>query len=307
MTDTINIKVDNLPKLHRHQAGISSRKAVFPKWLRKPVPSQGHKKNVIKYIEEGSLHTVCEEARCPNRSECFSKGTATFLLLGDVCTRNCLFCNISQGLTQLPDSMEPKQVCEAVKKMNLKYVVLTSVTRDDLADGGAGHIAKVISTIQNQIPDIKIEVLIPDLKGNKKDLDTILSAKPDVFNHNIETVSSIFKRVRSEGDYHQSLNILSYAAKYNKNLPVKSGFMVGLGETKEQVHSLMRDLIEAHVSILTIGQYLQPTKHQVPVAEFITPNNFKQYEIYGKKLGFLKVISGPFVRSSYMASDVFNS
>lgn len=285
----------------------SGKKSAFPKWLRKPIILNGKRKEVEKYLRLGNLHTVCEEAKCPNRNECFASGTATFLIMGDICSRNCLFCNIKPG-TPLPlDPGEPERLLDAVKKMGLSYVVITMVTRDDLDDGGAEHIAKTISILKRSINRIKVEILVPDFKGKMKSISTVLSVKPDVFSHNIETVSSIFSKIRPEADYDVSLQVLSHAAQNSKDILIKSGFMVGLGETEKEVISLMKDLRKSHVAILTIGQYLQPAKNLVRVEEIVTPAQFELYRMIAGELGFTHVSSGPFVRSSYRASEVFNN
>jgi len=275
----------------------------FPKWLRKPVPTIGKKNTIEKYLQKYSLHTVCKEAKCPNRNECFSRGTATLLIMGDICTRNCLFCSVNNGQPSPLNSLEPENVCTIVKKMNLSYIVLTSVTRDDLSDGGAGHFADTVAKLRQNIPKITIEVLVPDFNGCLNALDTVIESKPNVFNHNIETVSRVFSQIRPEANYERSLCILKQAAQKAKGIPIKSGFMVGLGETENEVFSLLKDLKDSQVTIITIGQYLQPSKKQVPVKEFITPEQFNQYQLMAKELGFKKIFSGPYVRSSYKAEQ----
>lgn len=276
----------------------------FPKWLRKPIPLIGKKNKVERYIKNNSLNTVCEEAKCPNRNECYGNGTATFLLMGDTCTRNCLFCNVSNGIPFPLDKNEPESICKTVKLMGLSYVVLTSVTRDDLDDGGAKHIADTVKKLKKAIPKIKVEVLVPDFHGNRKAINYVLESKPDVFNHNIETVHSIFTRIRPDASYTLSLKILKDVANSDYQILTKSGFMVGLGETEDEVVALMEDLKNANVNIITIGQYLQPSSKQVKVKEFITHNQFNKYRLIGKKIGFDKIISGPFVRSSYKAEKI---
>lgn len=282
-------------------------KSAFPKWLRKPIILNGKRKEVEQYLRLGNLHTVCEEARCPNRNECFASGTATFLIMGDICSRNCLFCNIKSGTPQPLDPDEPGRLLGAVKKMGLSYVVITTVTRDDLDDGGAEYIAKIISILKRNINRIKVEILVPDFMGNMKSIQTVLSSRPDVFSHNIETVHSTFLKIRPEADYDTTLRVLNYAAQNSEGILIKSGFMVGLGESEKQVVSLMEDLRRSHVTILTIGQYLQPTQNQVAVKEIITPERFDRYQTIAKELGFTQVFSGPFVRSSYRAHEVFNN
>ncbi|MGD9202411.1 MAG: lipoyl synthase [Chitinispirillia bacterium] len=276
----------------------------FPKWLRKTVPLKGQKNRVEKFLKNFSIHSVCEEAKCPNRMECFACGTAAFLLMGNICTRSCSFCNVKCGTPSLLDLNEPDHICEIVKLLNLSYVVLTSVTRDDLYDGGAMHIAETIKKLKERIPDIKIEVLIPDFKGDFDALKYVLESKPDVVNHNIETVRSVFQQIRPEANYELSLEVLKHIADSHFNIPVKSGFMVGLGETEDQIITLMEDLKKSKVTIITIGQYLQPSSKQVPVKEFITPYQFKRYYLLGKNIGFRKILAGTFVRSSYKAEEI---
>ena len=295
----------------QHSSENSSRrvrkKSAFPKWLRKPIILNGKRKEVERYLRLGNLHTVCEEARCPNRNECFASGTATFLIMGDICSRNCLFCNVKPGTPKPLDPEEPERLSDAVRKMGLSYVVITTVTRDDLDDGGAEHIAKTISMLKRNIHGIRVEILAPDFKGSTKPIQSVLSSQPDVFGHNIETVYSIFSKIRSAADYDTSLQVLNYAAQNSGGCLIKSGFMVGLGETEKEVTSLMENLRRSHVTILTIGQYLQPTKKQVEVKEIITPERFDLYKKIAEELGFAQVFSGPFVRSSYRAYEVFNN
>ena len=283
------------------------KKSAFPKWLRKPIMPNGKRKEVERYLKLGNLHTVCEEAKCPNRNECFASGTATFLIMGNLCSRNCLFCNVKHGIPQPLDTDEPERLSDVVEKMGLSYVVITTVTRDDLDDGGAEHIAKTISMLKRNIYGIRVEILAPDFKGSHKPVQSVLSSRPDVFGHNIETVYSIFSKIRPGADYDTSLQVLNNAAQHSGGCLIKSGFMVGLGETEKEVISLMKDLRRSHVTILTIGQYLQPTKKQVAVKEIITPARFERYQSIAEKLGFTHVFSGPFVRSSYRAHEVFNN
>ncbi len=281
------------------------RNSRFPKWLRKTIPTRG-KKNVLEdWLKQHKLHTVCEEAKCPNRCECFAQGTATFLIMGAVCTRNCLFCNISHGTPAQLDTKEPEQLCAVIKKMGLSYVVITTVTRDDLEDGGAEHIIKTITFLKRNIEGIIIEVLVPDFGGNMKACAAVATGGLDVFSHNIETVPSLFSKIRPGAEYARSLQILRTAAKSARAGIVKSGFMVGLGETEPEVLSLMKDLRESGVSVLTIGQYLQPSQNQIPVQEFITPQKFEHYRLQGLTLGFKQIEAGPFVRSSYGAKNTY--
>ena len=276
----------------------------MPAWLRRPVAYAGQKKTIESFLRGSMLHTVCVEAKCPNRGECFSKGTATFLILGDTCSRSCRFCNVNKG-TPLPvDGDEPARLCEAAQKMNLRHSVVTSVTRDDLPDGGASQFVKVVRALRQGMPDSSIELLIPDFNGNSNALAAVFDSMPDVLNHNIETVPRLYSAIRPQARYEQSLAVLKAAAA--KPLVAKSGLMVGLGETFDEVAGTLHDLADAGCSIVTIGQYLQPSPQQIPVHEFITPEQFKAYEAAGAALG-LEVFAGTFVRSSYRASELFNS
>ncbi len=277
----------------------------FPQWLRKPIPARGKKGVLEDQLQQHRLHTVCEEAKCPNRCECFAEGTATFLIMGAVCTRNCLFCNISHGAPEPLDTKEPERLCSVVKKMGLAYVVITMVTRDDLDDGGAAHIIKTITLLKHTIPEIIVEVLVPDFGGNMQACATVAAGGADVFSHNIETVHSLFSGIRPDAKYSRSMQILRTASVCKHPVTVKSGFMVGLGEKESEVISVMRELRASGVSILTIGQYLQPSQEQIPVREFITPQQFDRYRQLGLDLGFTQVESAPFVRSSYGAKNSY--
>ncbi len=259
-----------------------------------------------KVLRSSQLHTVCEEAKCPNISECFSKKTATFMIMGDVCTRSCAFCNVKTGKPQPLDAEEPKRIAETAKKMNLSHIVITSVTRDDLLDGGAEHFARTIIEVKKALPNSSVEVLTSDFKGRKESLDLVFNSKPDVFNHNIETVKSLSLIIRPQADYKRSLGVLKYAA--SKGLLVKSGFMLGLGEDIKDVYSTMKDLLNSGVKILTIGQYFNPKTHhgKHKVVKYYSDDEFAKLAEYGKNLGFDYVFSGVYVRSSYMASEVFN-
>ncbi|MGC8972383.1 MAG: lipoyl synthase [bacterium] len=273
-----------------------------PTWLRKRIGLDTIDAIKVKHIlKEGSLHTVCESALCPNISECFNQGIATFLILGDVCTRNCRFCGIKKGKPNPVDPEEPKKVAKAVELLNLKYVVITSVTRDDLPKGGAEEFKEVILEIRKTNKEIKVEVLIPDFKGNKEALFEVLSASPDVLNHNIETVPSLYPTVRPMADFKRSLDILYWTKGYNPSIITKSGIMVGLGETVEELSEAFKMLTDVGCDILTIGQYLQPTKEHLPVKEYVTPEKFKEIEALAYKAGLKYVVAGPFVRSSYFA------
>ncbi len=278
-----------------------------PPWLKKKINLDNKNISATKDIIDSScLNTVCQSAKCPNIFECFSKKTATFMLMGDICTRNCGFCGVNSGRPVPLDKDEPKKIATAIKKMDLLYVVITSVTRDDLDDGGASHFAKTVKAIKNLNSNIRIECLIPDFGGNKKNLETLLSEKPDVLNHNIETVESNYLKVRSSADYEASLELLKRAKKIKPDVYTKSGFMLGLGENREQVLKLLEDLKESKVDIITIGQYLSPSEKNIAISKYYTPEEFKEIEINAIKLGFSGVAAGPFVRSSYGAELVLD-
>ena len=278
-----------------------------PPWLKKRLPSGPDFENVKVLINKSRLHTVCQEAKCPNIWECFSKHTATFLILGERCTRNCRFCAVTHGPLTPPDPKEPARVAKAAQAMSLQYVVVTSVTRDDLPDGGAGLLAHTIREIRNRMPHTKVEVLIPDFQGNAQALETVLKAHPDVLNHNIETVPRLYSTVRPEAIYARSLELLKRVHIFNTTIPTKSGLMLGLGETSDEIHRTLQDLLEAGCRILTLGQYLQPTHKHLPVTRFVTPDEFNHWQKIAYDLGFSEVASGPFVRSSYQAHELFQA
>ncbi len=278
-----------------------------PHWLKKRLPTGPQYEKVKELIGKDRLHTVCQEAKCPNMWECFSQQTATFLIMGSQCTRNCRFCSVAQGPAGPPDSAEPTRVAEAARQMGLSYVVITSVTRDDLADGGAVFFAKTIEAVHRRIPSAKVEVLIPDFQGNAQALKTVLNARPDVLNHNIETVPRLYSIVRPQARYRRSLQLLNRVQKYAPGLPTKSGLMLGLGESSEEIHSTLKDLIDAGCRILTIGQYLQPSKAHLPVRRFIPPAEFEKWKSSALEMGFSEVASGPFVRSSYHARELYQA
>lgn len=256
---------------------------------------------VRKMIRDGALHTVCQEAACPNIGECFESGTATFLIMGDLCTRGCRFCNIKGGKPQPLDADEPRRVAETVKQMALQYAVVTSVTRDDVDDGGAAHFAATIAEIRRLNQDCKVEVLIPDFQGSQSALRKVIDAAPDVLNHNIETVPRIYDLVRPGAGYRRSLTLLRRAAE--SGLPAKSGIMVGVGEERPEVEQTIDDIAATGVSILTIGQYLRPSRKHLPVDRYYTPDEFSELGEYAKKAGIAKVESAPLVRSSYHAAE----
>jgi lipoyl synthase len=274
-----------------------------PDWLKIRLPGGEHFLKVRELVKEGGLHTVCEGAHCPNIGECWNSQTATFMIMGDVCTRNCRFCAVQTGPVAPLDDQEPRRVAEAVTALNLSYAVITSVTRDDLPDGGAGHFARTIAEIRRLQPNCKIEVLIPDFQGSEAALKTVLDAHPDVLNHNIETVPRLYSLARPQAGFQRSLQLLSRAAKLNAR--TKSGIMVGLGETVEEMEQVMADLVNTGCRMLTIGQYLQPSKKHLPVARYVTPEEFQQYKRVALELGFEHVESGPLIRSSYHADQQF--
>ncbi|NND57597.1 MAG: lipoyl synthase [Xanthomonadales bacterium] len=275
-----------------------------PSWIRVRLPAGNAVASLKTRLRERELVTVCEEASCPNIHECFSKGTATFMILGEVCTRRCSFCDVAHGRPLPPDPKEPEQLARTVKDMKLRYIVITSVDRDDLRDGGAGHFAECIDRTREINPGIRIEVLVPDFRGKGKlerALDVLAGSPPDVFNHNIETVSPLYRNVRPGADYWWSLDLLKQFKARHPDIPTKSGIMLGLGETREQVDQALRDLRKHDVDMITIGQYLQPTPHHHPVMRYWTPEEFESLAKFGYGLGFTHMASGPLVRSSYHA------
>lgn len=271
-----------------------------PDWLKVKIPSGKEYLKVKEVVETRGLHTICSSGKCPNQSECWTAGTATFMILGNTCTRSCQFCNVATGAGEEVDIFEPAKVAESIRVMGLKHAVITSVDRDDLPDGGANHWKKTVEMIRKKNPGVTIETLIPDFKGEWKNLDPILEVKPEVVSHNIETVERITKKVRIQAKYWRSMEVLN-RLKEGGIPKTKSGIMVGLGESDEEVIQTMKDLVAQGVDILTIGQYLQPTKKHLPVVEFVTPEKFKEYKRLGEELGFYHVESGPLVRSSYHA------
>lgn len=274
----------------------------FPEWLKIPAPDEKSLYEMQDLIKGMALHTVCEEALCPNVGECFKSRTATFLLMGDVCTRNCNFCAVRHGNPLPLDPDEPRHIAEACKALGLKYVVLTCVTRDDLADGGASHMALVVKEVKKLNPGAKVELLTSDLGGSRDALKNLLEAPLDVLAHNVETVPSLYPAVRPQANYERSLAVIEMAKTIAPKVLTKSGIMVGLGETYEEVIKVMSDLISVGCDILTIGQYLQPSPSHLPVKEFVPPKQYQMYEQKGLELGFKYVVAGPLVRSSYRAS-----
>ena len=275
----------------------------LPDYLKRPIIDTDKTRTVRRILKSKCLNTVCENARCPNKNECYTKNTATFLIMGNNCTRNCRYCNITCSKPEPLDGNEPLHIAEAVKDLELKYAVITSVTRDDLPDGGAEHFANCIYEIRKISPDIKIEILTPDFKGNKNSLDTIIKAHPDVFNHNIETVRKIFRTARPQGNYDCSLDVLKYV-KDNSNIITKSGLMIGLGETFEDIEETLVDLKSSGCDIVTIGQYIQPSKAHLEVSKYYTPDEYEKLKAIAEQLGIKHYQIGPLVRSSYRASEL---
>lgn len=278
-----------------------------PEWLKIKVRNSENRAEVEKLIARLSLHTVCEEANCPNLPECFSRRTATFMILGRICTRNCTFCNVTKGFTQPVDPEEPTRVAEAVKALQLKHVVITSVTRDDLEDGGAGHFAAVIEAIKKLDDKVVVEVLIPDFEGDIEALGKVVSARPHIVNHNIETVPELYPEVRPMAVYERSLKLLGNVKRINREIFTKSGIMVGLGEREPEVLSVFEDLRKAGCDFLTVGQYLAPSKEHHPVVEYIHPDIFEHYRQKALEMGFKYAASSPLVRSSYLADKALGN
>lgn len=272
----------------------------LPEYLKRPIIDTEKTKTVRHILKNKCLNTVCDGARCPNKGECYSQNTATFLIMGNVCTRNCRYCNITTARPKPLDPAEPKHLAEAVSELGLKYVVITSVTRDDLHDGGAEHFASCIKELRKLDKNIKIEILTPDFRGKMAALNTIINANPDVFNHNIETVKTLFKTTRPQGNYQNSIDVLKYI-KDNSDIITKSGLMVGLSEGLNDIERTLVDLKNAGVDIITIGQYIQPSKEHLPVAKYYTLDEFEELKTLAKKIGFKNYQIGPLVRSSYKA------
>jgi lipoic acid synthetase len=278
-------------------------KLAKPDWIRVRAPSENSRFAEIKAIlREQRLHTVCEEASCPNIAECFGGGTATFMILGDICTRRCPFCDVAHGRPLAPDAEEPAHLAETIARLELRYVVITSVDRDDLKDGGAAHFVECVSLIRKTSPRTSIEILVPDFRGRlERALEILAAAPPDVMNHNLETVPRLYKRARPGGDYEHSLELLSRFRKSSPSIPTKSGLMVGLGETDDEILAVMRDLRASGAAMLTIGQYLAPSPHHLPVERYVHPDTFAMFEREAMAMGFRHAAVGPLVRSSYHA------
>lgn len=278
-----------------------------PSWLKRRIPASGLNAHVVAAIKGRGLHTVCEEAHCPNQPECFSRGTATFLLLGPSCTRRCTFCAVDKSRVHPLDPGEPLRIAEAVAQMGLKFCVVTMVTRDDLTDGGASHVAQTVEAIRKECPGIGIEVLISDLAGNWEALETVLAARPEVLNHNLETIPRLYPEVRPQADYRRSLELLARASQRVPPMVTKSGLMLGLGEKKEEVHQAMDDLLAAGCHLLTLGQYLAPSDKHHAIFRYVPPDEFADYESHALALGFSGVASAPLVRSSYQAAQLYRT
>jgi len=280
------------------------RRARHPRWLKVPLPAGENFNEVRKLVKDNNLHTVCQSANCPNIGECWGQRTSTFMILGDICTRNCRYCALVSGKPEPLDLNEPKRVADAVKTLSLRYAVITSVTRDDVPDGGASIFGDTIREIRKTVPECQVEVLIPDFLGSREALDVVLKAKPDVLNHNLETVPLLYSRARPQANYKRSLAILEWAKQ--AGYITKSGLMLGLGETNEDVMEVMKDLRKINCDILTLGQYLQPSSAHLPIDRYVAPEQFLTFQREGKKMGFQHVESGPLVRSSYHAAVCYD-
>ena len=285
-----------------YEHGTSDRR--LPPWLRRPRAIPGQANSTADLLDELQLNTVCQSAKCPNMNECFSSGTATFLIMGDTCTRTCRFCAVDSREPEPLDLGEPERIASAVKRMGLKHVVVTMVTRDDIPDGGATHIVSVIEAIRRSVPEVAIEVLTSDFGGVATSVDMVAEAHPDVYNHNLETVPRLYSEVRPEADYRRSLQVLERVKESSPDIPTKSGLMLGLGETYDEILDVMRDLRDVDCDMLTLGQYLRPSRDHLPVAEFIEPDVFTRLSRDAYKAGFESVASAPFVRSSYHAHEM---
>ncbi|MBU5292700.1 lipoyl synthase [Anaerosalibacter bizertensis] len=274
-----------------------------PEWIRVKMQGGTQQNKVNSLMSNLSLNTVCDEANCPNRMECYTRGTATFMILGKNCTRNCTFCNVTREKPDKVDPKEPENVAKAISKLGLKHAVITSVTRDDLEDQGANQFARVVEEIRKATPKVTIELLIPDMQGDKDLIDIIIDSEPNILNHNIETVPELYDKVRPMANFERSIELLDYVKKKRPDMRTKSGIMLGLGETEEQVLEVFKRLREVDCDMLTLGQYLQPTAKHIPVVEYITPDQFNEYKEIALSMGFKRVASAPLVRSSYYAED----
>lgn len=285
---------------------IENTKQRLPKWLKRGIVDIEKTRKVRKLLKDLKINTVCNDARCPNKAECYSNNVATFMILGNTCTRNCAFCSVNHDTPTNVDKNEPERIAQAVKELNLNYIVITSVTRDDLNDGGASLFASTVKSIQNINSNVKIEVLVPDFKGNLDAVKLVIDSGINVFNHNIETVKELYAQVRPQANYVRSLEILDFAKKYNPNIITKSGFMVGFGESYPQIEALFKDLKEYNCDLVTIGQYIQPTKQNIQVSRYYTGEEFIYLKELGSKYGLKNIVSGGLVRSSYNAFESFS-
>lgn len=294
--------------MNKQKAQINTKRSndlKKPPWLSVPVPAEGALNSMEALLRRTGLNTVCEEALCPNMGECFGRGTATFMILGSTCTRGCRFCAVNKGLPRPPRQGEPRMVAEAVVRLGLKHVVITSVTRDDLADGGAAYFALTIKEINNLSPGTRVEVLIPDFQGDAEALELVASARPGIIGHNIETVPRLYSLARPMADYRRSLEVLAGVKRLEPGIITKSGIMLGMGESDSELMEVLKDLREAGCSFITMGQYLRPAKRNLPVREYITPETFADYRRRAEEMGFSHVVSAPLARSSYHAEDAF--
>jgi len=280
-------------------------RSLKPEWLKKRISAVQDCTKVSSLLKDCQLHTVCQEAHCPNLGECFSRGTATFMILGDKCTRSCSFCAVRHDISLPLDEREPEGVAIAVEELGLRYVVITSVTRDDIPDGGASHFAETIRSIRARMPNTQAEVLVPDFQGSEWALKIVIEAKPDVINHNVETVPKLYPEVRPQADYKRSLQLLKRTKEIDHKILTKSGLMLGLGENPEEVLNVLENLLESGCQLLTIGQYLRPSSRHHQVIRFVPPEEFTQWGELASRMGFLAVASGPFVRSSFKAAEMF--
>ena len=286
---------------------IAEKRLTRPPWLKKRLAAGFHQSRVAEILNDQRLHTVCQGALCPNMGECFDKGTATFMILGDTCTRNCRFCAVKGGDPSPVDDDEPRRLAVAVRELDLKHVVITSVTRDDLSDGGAGHFAGVVNELRRETPFTTVEILTPDFQGDKAALRTVVHSRPDVFNHNVETVPRLYPTVRPLADYRRSLSVLETVKELDPRIHTKSGIMLGLGEKRVEVSQVLRDLRDSNCSILTVGQYLRPSKAHLEIHEYVLPEVFQEIGEEARNMGFTHVASAPFVRSSFNAAEAFDS
>jgi len=306
MTKSLSGSQSNRAKLlsHNYDAEEDNAPLRLPEWVKRSVLNTTENRETRLILKEQKLNTICESGRCPNKGECWAKGTATFMLMGALCTRTCRFCAVNKGMPAPLEEDEPQRIATAAAKMGLKHVVLTSVNRDDLPDQGANHFARTITAIKEAIPGVAVEVLTPDFQGRRDALEIVLAAYPVVYNHNIETVPRLYKRVRPGSKYDRSLKVLAMAKEITKDVPTKSGLMLGVGETFDEVKEVMRDLRAIDCDFLTLGQYLRPTRDQLPVKRYVEPAEFDELAAYGWEIGFKMVHAGPLVRSSYHAEEL---